>query len=216
ELTRELAERNNSVLVIEHDARLIERADRVLELGPGAGAAGGQITFDGTPEAARRTGGPTARALSRATPREAPEATPSGFIAVRGASAHNLQNVDVDLPLGVIAAVCGPSGSGKSTLAVDILYRVLARRLGALDVEAPEPHGEGGGHEGVWRVVLVDQSPLGRTSRGNAATYTKAWEPIRKLFAAEESAKQKGLGTPHFSFNVAVGRCDACEGEGFE
>jgi excinuclease ABC subunit A len=216
ELIRELGARNNSVLVIEHDAQLIERADRVLELGPGAGAEGGTITFDGTPAEARKANGPTARALVRVEPAELPEREATHFIDVLGARAHNLQDLDVRFPLNVLTAVSGPSGSGKSTLCVDILYRALARRLGALDVEAPEAHRQLVGMEPVRKVVLVDQSPLGRTSRGNAATYTKAWDAVRQLFAGEQSAKQKELTASHFSFNVAVGRCEACDGEGFE
>jgi excinuclease ABC subunit A len=216
ELVRELAARNNVVLVIEHDAHLIESADRVLELGPGAGANGGTITFDGTPAEARAASGPTARALVPVVPAPAPEREASQFIEVLGARAHNLKHVGVRFPLNVLTAISGPSGSGKSTLCVDVLYRVLARRLGALDVEVPEAHDQVLGMEPVRKVVLVDQSPLGRTSRGNAATYTKAWDAVRHLFAGEPAAQQKALTASHFSFNVAVGRCEACDGEGFE
>src|SRR5690606_28833995 len=114
-------------------------------------------------------------------------------LLVRGATEHNLRDVDVDIPLGVLCAISGPSGSGKSTLCADIVYRVLARRLGALDVDVPGAHRSLEGVEAVRKVILVDQSPLGRTSRGNAATYTKAWDTVRKLFADEPSAKNQGL-----------------------
>ncbi len=216
ELIGELATRNNSVLVLEHDERLIRSADRIVELGPAAGSGGGRITFDGSPAQAAQHGGATGRALAPfALPQAAPRA-PSGKLSLLGASENNLQDVDVDIPLGVLCAISGPSGSGKSTLIVDIVYRALARRLGVLDVEPPGAHRELAGAEAVRKVVLVDQAPLGRTSRGNAATYTKAWDVVRKLFAEEPSAKNQGLSASHFSFNVALGRCEACAGEGFE
>jgi excinuclease ABC subunit A len=127
-----------------------------------------------------------------------------------------LRAIDVELPLGVVCAVTGPSGSGKSTLAVDVVYRALARGLGQLDVEAPGQCDRIEGSEAIRRVTLVDQSPLGRTSRGNAATYTKAWDALRNLFAAQPEAEARGLSASHFSFNVEGGRCDACAGDGFE
>jgi excinuclease ABC subunit A len=135
---------------------------------------------------------------------------------VRGARENNLRRVEARLPLGAVCAVTGPSGSGKSTLAVDIVYRALARGLGATDVAAPGAHDRIAGAERIQRVTLVDQAPLGRTSRGNAATYTKAWDLIRKRFAAEPAAVALRLTPAHFSFNLAGGRCDACAGEGFE
>ena len=135
---------------------------------------------------------------------------------VRGARENNLRRIEARLPLGAVCAVTGPSGSGKSTLAVDVVYRALARGLGATDVAAPGEHDSIAGGERIRRVTLVDQAPLGRTSRGNAATYTKAWDPIRKRFAAEPAARAVRLTPAHFSFNVAGGRCDACAGEGFE
>jgi excinuclease ABC subunit A len=216
ELITELATRNNCVLVIEHDPALIRGADRVVELGPGAGTRGGSITFDGTPEQAAQQDTATARALKRVRVAERESPRPSSVLGVRGASEHNLQNIDVDIPLGVLCAISGPSGSGKSTLCVDIVFNTLARRLGAFDVDLPGKHRELLGVEAVRKVILVDQSPLGRTSRGNAATYTKAWDTVRKLFAEAESAKNAGFTASHFSFNVALGRCEACAGEGFE
>jgi excinuclease ABC subunit A len=216
ELISELGTRNNSVVVIEHDPSLIRSADRVVELGPGAGVRGGSITFDGTPEQAAKAPTATARALKRVAPPDREAARAEQVLGVRGASEHNLHDVDVDIPLGVLCAISGPSGSGKSTLCVDVVYNTLARRLGAIDVEMPGKHRELLGAEAVRKVILVDQSPLGRTSRGNAATYTKAWDTVRKLFAEAESAKNAGLTASHFSFNVALGRCEACSGEGFE
>lgn len=215
-MLRELAARNNTVLVVEHDPAIIRGANRVLELGPGAGAEGGRIVADGTPAAVSKLGGATARALSGAKIRAQQPRTAKGALTVRGARENNLEDVDVELPLGVLCAVTGPSGSGKSTLAVDIVYRALARRLGALDVEQPGQHAAIDGADAIRRITLVDQSPLGRTSRGNAATYTKAWDTVRKLFAAEGEAAARNLTPSDFSFNVEGGRCDACAGEGYE
>lgn len=215
-MLRELADRNNTVLVVEHDPALIRAADRVVELGPGAGAEGGRVVADGTPADVVRAGGATARALAGAAREVRRTCEPRGFLRVRGARANNLAALDVDLPLGVICAITGPSGSGKSTLAVDVVYRALARGLGRLDVEAAGAHDSIVGSEALARVTLVDQSPLGRTSRGNAATYTKAWNVIRNQLAVEPEARARGLGASHFSFNVAGGRCDACSGDGFE
>lgn len=215
-MLRELALRNNLVVVVEHDPRLIAAADRVIELGPGAGAEGGRIVADGTPEELSRRRTATARALEGLAPRQAPPRTPQGWLTVRGARENNLTGEDVRLPLGVLCAVSGPSGSGKSTLIVDVLYRALARRLGETDIEAPGVHAAIEGADAVRRVMLVDQAPLGRTSRGNAATYTKAWDHVRALFAAGPRALAAGLTAADFSFNVEGGRCEACAGEGYE
>ncbi|MGZ6029605.1 MAG: excinuclease ABC subunit UvrA, partial [Myxococcaceae bacterium] len=213
----ELARRGNAVLVLEHDPMLIRASDRVLELGPGAGPEGGRLCFDGTPAAlARRTDLPTGRVLGGARRHERPRRTPPGWIEVQGATANNLAGVDVRLPLGVLGAVCGPSGSGKSTLAEEVVFRSLARALGHADVEAPGAVRSVAPGLPLARVVLVDQAPLGRTSRGNAATYTKAWDAFRKRFAAEPDAVLRGFGPAHFSFNVDGGRCEACSGEGSE
>ncbi len=217
EVIRELAARGNTVLVVEHDPRLIAAADRVVELGPGAGAAGGRIVVDGSVDQAVRAGGATARALVGAPPPpRRPRPAPRGVLTVRGAAANNLREVDVELPLGALVAVVGPSGSGKSSLVVDVLYRGLARRLAVPDVDPPGRHAGIDGADAIERVTLVDQAPLGRTSRGNAATYTKAWDAVRRRFAAEPAAVSRGLAAASFSFNVAAGRCPACAGEGFE
>jgi excinuclease ABC subunit A len=214
----ELAARGNIALVLEHDPAIVRRCTRVLELGPGAGPHGGQLCFDGTPEAlAQRTDLPTGRVLARAG--SGPSRTPrpgTGALTVRGAAAQNLQGLDVRIPLGTLCALTGPSGSGKSTLLEEVLYRTLARGLGERDVAAPGRVETVGGAQGLTRVVLVDQSPLGRTSRGNAATYTKAWDALRKSFASSADAVLRGLSASHFSFNVEGGRCEACAGEGAE
>ena len=234
EVMRELSRAGNTVLVIEHDPGIVCAADRVIELGPGAGTHGGTILFDGTPaELAGRTDLPTGRAWS-APPRGRTPRKPRAFLTVKGARANNLHAIDVTLPLGVVCAITGPSGSGKSTLAEEILYRGVARALGDSGADRPGPHDAIEGLGSLTRATLVDQSPLGRTARGNPGTYTKAWDRIRARFAAEPSALQRGLTPAHFSFNVgaregairpdgapgnawsASGRCDACSGEGYE
>ena len=216
---RELSRAGNTVLVIEHDPEVVRACDRVVELGPGAGADGGRILFDGAPhDLARRTDLPTARAWSAPATARAPR-KPSRFLVVRGARANNLDRVDVKIPLGVVCAITGPSGSGKSTLAEEILYRAVARALGDSTVDRPGPHDGLDGIAELTRATLVDQSPLGRTARGNPATYTHAWDRIRARYASEGSAIERGLTPAHFSFNVGgpnCGRCEACGGEGYE
>jgi len=216
EILRELALRDNLVLVVEHDPGVIRGADRVIELGPGAGDQGGHIVKDAPPSAFNSKATATGRALGAARGEARQVRTPKAWLSVKGASANNLHDVDVALPLGVLCAVTGPSGSGKSTLAVDIVYRALARKLGDFDVELPGACASLSGLEAVKSVTLVDQSPLGRTSRGNAATYTKAWDLVRALYAKQPEAAALGLGPSDFSFNVDGGRCEACSGEGFE
>ncbi|HTQ04402.1 MAG TPA: excinuclease ABC subunit UvrA [Polyangiaceae bacterium] len=215
-MLKDLASRDNVVLVVEHDPVLLRSADRIVELGPGAGSAGGHIVRDAPPSAFTSADTATGRALGGArfaarTPRPAEK-----WLEIKGARANNLRDVSAKIPLGVITAITGPSGSGKSTLAVDVLYRALARSLGDLDVEPAGEHARLAGASGIARVTLVDQLPLGRTSRGNAATYTKAWDSVRALYAKEPEAVAKHLGASHFSFNVEDGRCPSCAGEGYE
>ncbi|HEY8041005.1 MAG TPA: excinuclease ABC subunit UvrA [Polyangiaceae bacterium] len=213
----ELARAGNTVMVVEHEPAVVRACDRVVEMGPGAGPHGGRILFDGTPEElAKRTDLPTGRAwaASHGTARTRRKAR--GWLAVRGAREHNLRSVDVELPLGVVCAVTGPSGSGKSTLVHDVLYRAAARALGDLTVARPGKHDALEGVRALARAVLVDQSPLGRTARGNPATYVKAWDRVRARFALEPEAARRGLTASHFSFNVPAGRCEECAGEGYE
>jgi excinuclease ABC subunit A len=214
---KELARAGNTVMVVEHEPAIVRACERVIEMGPGAGPHGGSILFDGTPgELAKRTDLPTGRAwaASQDTPRARRAA--KGWLRVRGAREHNLRDVDADIPLGVVCAVTGPSGSGKSTLAHDVLYRAAARALGDLSVDKAGAHDTLEGIAGLSRAVLVDQSPLGRTARGNPATYVKAWDRVRARFAAEPEAMRRGLTAAHFSFNVPAGRCEECAGEGYE
>ncbi|MCU0658377.1 MAG: excinuclease ABC subunit UvrA [Polyangiaceae bacterium] len=214
---RRLADRGNVVLTIEHDPDVILAADRAVELGPGAGADGGQILFDGPPvELARRPDLPSGKALARSSSSLRRRRQPADWIQIRNAREHNLQGVDVAVPLGVVCAITGPSGSGKSTLARDVLFRAVAWARGDRTIDPPGLHDSIHGWNKVHQVIHVDQSPLGRTSRGNAATYTKAWDRVRARFAAEPAAAEAGLAPASFSFNVAGGRCEACAGEGFE
>lgn len=214
---RELSRAGNTVVVIEHEPIVVRACDRVIELGPGAGANGGRVLFDGTPAAiAKRSDLPTGRAWARAGDAPRTPRASKKKLTVRGARANNLHAVDVAIPLGVVCAITGPSGSGKSTLAEEIVFRAVARATGDMTVDRPGPHESIEGADAIARAALVDQSPLGRTARGNAATYTKAWDRIRARFAAEPDAVRRGLTPAHFSFNVAVGRCEACEGEGYE
>jgi excinuclease ABC subunit A len=220
---RDLARAGNAVVCIEHEENIVRGSDRVIELGPGAGTEGGSIVFDGTPDAlSKRLDLPTGAAWARRSeePRKVREA--HEFLTIKKARANNLHGFDVTIPLGVVCAITGPSGSGKSTLAEDILYRGVARALGDMSVARAADHESIEGIGSLGRATLVDQSPLGRTARGNAATYTKAWDRIRARFAAEPHAVRAGLLPSHFSFNVAskdgvsAGRCETCSGEGYE
>jgi excinuclease ABC subunit A len=216
---RDLAKAGNTVLVIEHDRGIVERCDRVVEMGPGAGPHGGSILFSGTPAEIAASDTATGKAwrtgitasAKTSTKRDAKRA-----LEITGVRENNLRIDRVQIPLGVLCAVTGPSGSGKSTLAEDIIYRAVARACGTA---VPKPGGFAAmtGQESFKSAVLVDQSPLGRTARGNAATYTHAWDRVRQRFAAEPEALRRGLSPAHFSFNVpGKGRCETCAGEGYE
>jgi excinuclease ABC subunit A len=214
---QELADAGNTVLVVEHEPAVVRACQRVLEMGPGAGPQGGRILFDGTPaELAKRLDLPTGHAWAQGHARRAGRRSASAWLRISRAREHNLQDVDAEIPLGVVCAVTGPSGSGKSTLAHDVLYRGAARALGDLTVDKAGAHDAIEGLGALARAVLVDQSPLGRTARGNPATYVKAWDRLRARFAAEPEAARRGLTAAHFSFNVPAGRCDECAGEGYE
>jgi excinuclease ABC subunit A len=220
-LLEQLRDRGNTVIVVEHDLAAIRRADFMLELGPGSGEHGGQVVHAGPIDAEcrsltgqylsgeKRIGVPSAR--RKPGPR---------WLAIRGARLHNLQGVDVDLPLGTLIAVTGVSGSGKSTLVHDVIYRQLEARLRG-GTSAKMHLGETigridsmTGHEWLEDVVLIDQSPIGRTPRSNPVTYVKAFDDVRELFAEQPLARARGYTPATFSFNTGGGRCEHCEGAG--
>ena len=213
----DLSRAGNTVLVIEHDRAVVENCDRVLEMGPGAGPRGGEVLFDGPPAALMKSDTATGRAWRRGSGARPNRKRARAWLTLKGASENNLAIDHAKIPLDVLCAITGPSGSGKSTLAEDILYRAVAKQTGE-SVPKAGAFTSLTGIEGVLkRAVLVDQSPLGRTARGNAATYTKAWDRVRARFAAEPQAVQKGLTAASFSFNVPEkGRCENCSGEGYE
>ncbi len=219
----QLRDRGNTVLVVEHETSVMRQADRVLELGPGAGENGGELVFDGSFDALMRAETATGRALrERLPPSRRSPGPPGAWLRLEGATLHNVRALDVAIPLGRLTVVTGVSGSGKSTLVHDLLYRALEKTLRGAS-SARRHLGEAAG---TWRsmtgtelleeVVLVDQSPIGRTSRSNPITYIKAYDEIRRLFAEQPEAQRRGFGAGHFSFNVQGGRCDACKGAGEE
>ena len=214
-----LRDQQNTVLVVEHDADMIRAADYVVDLGLGAGTSGGRVVFAGSVEelgreptslTAKYLRGDLAIPVPAARRKRAP-GTP--VVRVRGASEHNLRDLDVEIPLNMLTCVTGVSGSGKSTLVHDVLYAAIKRATGGWDRRV----GAHGGLEGAAALsdaVLVDQTPIGRTPRSNPVTYLKAFDPIRELFAQTREARARGLSASHFSFNVPGGRCDGCDGEG--
>ncbi len=207
----------NTVLVVEHDEETIRRADFVVDLGPGAGEAGGYLVAHGKPEVIAATSASlTGQYLSGATRIPVPEKRriPNGkAIQVLGATANNLKDVDVTLPLGLLTVVTGVSGSGKSTLINDILYRALAQKI-YRSMEPPAAHRELLGAEQIDKVIEIDQAPIGRTPRSNPATYTGVFAPIRDLFSMLPESRERGYKPGRFSFNVKGGRCEACQGDG--
>ena len=216
-ILRQLRDQGNTVLVVEHDADMIKVADVVVDMGLGAGEQGGRIVFSGTlPALLQEPRSLTAKylrdELAIPVPAVRRKAT-NQRLKILGASEHNLKEIDIEIPLGLLVAVTGVSGSGKSTLVHDVLYAALKRAKGEWDRRIGT-HRKLEGAEFVTDVVLVDQAPIGRTPRSNPVTYLKAFDPIRELFAATKDARSRGLTASHFSFNVPGGRCEACEGEG--
>ena len=218
DLCRELAGAGNTVVVVEHDRAFIEAADHVIELGPGSGERGGEVVFSGSQDEFRKTTRSlTARYLTGRESIPAPLARRTGrrHLVLTGAREHNLKDVTLRLPLGTLCVVTGVSGSGKSTLVHDTLYHAVARAF-KTEFQTPGAYTALTGLEYVKGVRLIDQEPIGRTPRSNPVTYVKAFDEIRKLYAALPRAKTLGLGAGAFSFTVPGGRCESCQGDGFQ
>jgi excinuclease ABC subunit A len=214
---RRLRDLGNSVIVVEHDEDMILAADHVVDMGPGAGVHGGRVIAQGTPaEVSADAESLTGRYLSRVLRIERPptEARADGRqLKIVNARGNNLRHVSVEIPVGLFTCVTGVSGSGKSTLVNDTLYTAVAKQLYQSHAE-PEAHDEIDGLDAFDKVINVDQSPIGRTPRSNPATYTGLFTPIRELFAEVPAARERGYGPGRFSFNIAGGRCEACQGDG--
>jgi excinuclease ABC subunit A len=217
-ILHELRDLGNTILVVEHDSEVMAASDHILDLGPGAGELGGKIIATGTySEISGNTQSLTGRYLSHNLSIPIPQhrRKPSGELRLTGARANNLKSINVTIPLGVLVVITGVSGSGKSTLVHDVLYKAVAAATGSSDAGSAAglfQRLEGG--EQVKEVVLVDQSPIGRTPRSNPVTYIKAFDAIRELFASLAEAQKLGYSAGHFSFNVPGGRCEACQGDG--
>jgi excinuclease ABC subunit A len=214
-----LRDLGNTVLVVEHDEETIQRADYVIDLGPGAGRLGGELVAHGTPaQIAKNAASLTGQYLSRKLEIPLPEKRRSGNgkrLEVRGAREHNLKNITVKFPLGRLIVVTGVSGSGKSTLITDIIYRALKKAI-------YKSHADAGAHDKLLgvkhidKVVEIDQAPIGRTPRSNPATYTGAFTPIREIYSKLPESRARGYKPGRFSFNVKGGRCEACQGDGLK
>jgi len=214
-----LRDAGNTLVVVEHDPQVMVAADRIIDIGPGPGERGGQIVFDGTPEslrAARTLTGDYLGGRQRVeAPRPMPVAAHTPRLILEGARANNLKNISIEIPLGRLVCVTGVSGSGKSTLIQDVLYPSLLKVKGK-PTESPGAHTRILGAEQIAEVVMVDQAPIGKTTRSNPASYVGAFDAIRKLFAAAPLSRERGYTSGTFSFNSGDGRCPTCGGTGFE
>ncbi len=212
----QLRDMGNTLIVVEHDEETIRNADHIIDMGPGAGIHGGYIVAQGTPEdIEKHPTSLTGKYLSRTLCIPIPDTrrTPKGFLHIYGCREHNLKNIDVDIPLGILTLITGVSGSGKSTLVYDIIYKGLRNTLHHAR-EIPGDHDSIRVDEHIDKIVVIDQSPIGKTPRSNPATYTQVFDEIRGLYAQTQEAKVRGYKPGRFSFNVKGGRCEACQGDG--
>jgi len=208
----------NTVLVVEHDPEMIKAADNVIDIGPFAGVHGGEVVFQGSVDKLLKSDTLTGKFLSSRKAIPVPKKRRKGSgktISLEGASEHNLKNIDVEFPLGMMTVVTGVSGSGKSTLVHDTLYAGIQKHIGSYNDKVGR-FSDLSGMSSVHGVEMVDQSPIGRSSRSNPATYTKAFDGVRDLFANTKQSKIMGYTPGHFSFNVPGGRCENCQGEGVQ
>jgi excinuclease ABC subunit A len=216
EILKNLRDLGNTILVVEHDREMMRQADKILDLGPGAGEHGGRIVYSGDwssllADPRSLTGRYLSGDLEIPVPSKRRKPG-KNWLRIRGARQHNLKSIDVEIPLGLMVCISGVSGSGKSSLVHDVLYNALAARRGLAAAHADFDRLEG--DAALEGVVLVDQSPLGRTPRSNPVTYVKAFDAIREVFAATPQARKRGYSPGHFSFNIPGGRCETCQGDG--
>jgi len=215
---KQLRDMKNTVIVVEHDFRVLRQADWIIEIGPGAGKHGGRIVFEGTFDELKKSKTITGKYISgklKVTSGSPKKEVSKDFLILRGASQFNLKNVDLKIPLGNLICIVGVSGSGKSTLIIETLAKILTSSLHYARV-IPGKYKAIEGIEKISKAVVVDQSPIGRTPRSNPATYTGVFGPIREVFAHTREAKIRGFSPSHFSFNTPAGRCQACQGEGYK
>lgn len=214
---RKLQKLGNTVIVVEHDEEIMRAADYIIDVGPNAGRLGGEIIYQGGINNLKKaTNSYTLQYLNgdKTIPLPTHRRHWNSYIEVIGARQHNLKNIDVKFPLGILTVVTGVSGSGKSTLVRDILYKAMVRHLGESGDAPGAFHGLKGDMSRISAIEFIDQNPIGKSSRSNPATYLKAYDEIRKLFADQQSAKQMGFTPAHFSFNAEGGRCEECKGDG--
>ncbi len=216
-MLKELRDLGNTVIVVEHDEDVIENADYIIDIGPGAGINGGNLVFSGTVEEIKKSEKTlTGKYLSGKVKIPVPSLRRTGNggkVVIKGAQHNNLKNIDVEIPLGTFVCVTGVSGSGKSSLVIDTIYPAISNKLHKTKYPVGK-HREIQGLENIDKVIMIDQSPIGRTPRSNPATYTKVFDEIRELFAITPEAKARGYTKGRFSFNVKGGRCENCQGQG--
>ena len=214
---KQLRDTGNSIIVVEHDKDIMEEADYIIDIGPGAGRHGGEVMFQGKVDDLKKTHSLTASYLNGEKNIEIPSERRKGngkYLEIKGATGHNLKGVDLKLPLGMFTCVTGVSGSGKSSLINGTLHPLLSQKF-YRSLQEPLPYKEVMGIENIDKVVTVDQSPLGRSPRSNPATYTGVFTEIRKLFVELPDSKIRGYKPGRFSFNIAGGRCETCKGNGY-